>query len=94
MGKKIFTVKNIALGIGFILIDFVVYVVLGLLLMNYDDFYDESKGPYWSLESMTTAQKATYIGLNVWHFINVLIFGYVIYRMVKALRNNVLQQNL
>ena len=86
MGEKIFKFKNVAFGIGFILIDLVVYVILGLLLMNYDDFYDESKGPYWSLESMTTTQKITYIGLNVWHVVNVIIIGYVIYRIVKALR--------
>jgi len=79
MAKKIFTFKNIALGIGLIIIDLVVYIVLGLLLMNYDDFYDESKGVYWSLESMTASQKAIYIGLNIWHIVNILIIGYLIY---------------
>ncbi|WP_298481402.1 hypothetical protein [uncultured Maribacter sp.] len=94
MGKKIFTLKNIALGIGFVLVDLAIYVVLGLLLMDYDDFYDESEGAYWSLESMTTSQKTTYIGLNIWHVINVIIIGYVIYRIVRSWKNNVLQQNL
>ncbi|WP_298507183.1 hypothetical protein [uncultured Maribacter sp.] len=74
--------------------DLAIYVVLGLLLMDYDDFYDESKGAYWSLESMTTSQKTTYIGLNIWHVINVIIIGYVIYRIVRSWKNNVLQQNL
>jgi hypothetical protein len=94
MAKKIFTLNNIAYGISFILVDLAVYVVLGLLLMGYDDFYDESKGALWSLESMTTFEKAIYIGLHIWHIINVLVIGYVIYRVVKAWRNNVLQQNL
>jgi|GEM_PF-1038249 len=94
MGKKIFTVKNIAIGIGLIIFDIAVYIVLGLLLMNYDDFYDESKGEYWSLESMTASQKATYIGLNFWHIVNIIIFGYLIYRIIKIVRNNVLQQRI
>ena len=74
--------------------DLAIYGILGLLLMDYDDFYDESKGAYWSLESMNTPQKATYIGLNIWHVINALVIGYMIYRIVKAWKNNVLQQNL
>ena len=94
MGKKIFSIKNIAIGIGLIIFDLAVYIVLGLLLMNYDDFYDESKGEYWSLESMTASQKATYIGLNIWHIVNILVIGYVIYRIIKIVQNNVLQQRV
>jgi hypothetical protein len=94
MGKKIFTIKNIVNGIGLIIFDLAVYIVLGLLLMNYDDFYDESKGEYWSLGSMTASQKATYIGLNVWHIVNIIIIGYVIYRIIKIVRNNVLQHRI
>ena len=94
MGKKIFTLKNVAIGIGLTIIDLAVYMVLGLLLMNYDDFYDESKGKYWSLESMTAFQKATYIGLNIWHIVNIIIIGYLLYRIIKIARNNVLQQRV
>jgi len=89
--KRILSVKNILIGIGVIIFDLAVYVVLGLLLMNYDDFYDESKGEYWSLESMTFWQKANYIGLNLWHLINLLLIGYVIYRIIKEIRKNALQ---
>lgn len=94
MGKKIYTLKNVAIGIGLIMLDLAVYIVLGLLLMDYDDFYDESKGEYWSLESMTASQKATYIGLNIWHIVNIIIIGYLIYRIIKIVRNNVLQQRV
>lgn len=90
--RKVFSVKNILISIGVILFDLIVYIVLGMLLMNYDDFYDESKGEYWSLESMTFWQKANYIGLNLWHIINVIIIGYVIYRVIKMIRKNALQQ--
>jgi hypothetical protein len=50
--NKILTVKNTLIGIAIIIFDLAVYIFLGLLLMNYDDFYDESKGEYWSLGSM------------------------------------------
>lgn len=50
--------------------------------------YDESEGEYWSLSSMTMSEKATYIGLNVWHFVNLIAVGYIIYGIVKRLRSN------
>ncbi len=91
MSKKILTIKNIVIGIGLIILDLTVYIILGLLLMNYDDFYDESKGEYWSLGSMTASQKATYIALNIWHIVNIAIIVYLIYSIIKTVRHNALQ---
>ena len=92
--KRILSVRNIFIGIGVIFLDLAVYIVLGLLLMNYDDFYEESKGEYWRLESMTFWQKVNYIGLNLWHLTNLLLLGYVIYRIIKKLKKNTLKQGL
>lgn len=75
--------KVILISVAAIVFDLAVYIVLGLLLMNYDDFYDESEGEYWSLSNMTMTEKATYIGLNVWQLVNFIALGYVIYRIVK-----------
>jgi hypothetical protein len=77
------TWRNILFGVVIIAFDLIVYIVLGLLLMGYDDFYDESKGAYWSLASMTAAQKKVYIGLQVWHSVNIICVLYIIYRVVK-----------
>lgn len=85
--SKLLTTKNLLVGIGIILLDLVVYMILGLLLMNYDDFYDESKGEYWSLESMTFWQKVNYIGLNLWHCVNLICLAYLTFRVVKNIRN-------
>tara|TARA_B110001454_G_scaffold211510_1_gene227266 strand:+ start:4404 stop:4598 length:195 start_codon:yes stop_codon:yes gene_type:complete len=63
--KKIVTIKNILLGILFILLDLVVYVFLGIAMMDYDDFYEESKGEYMSLESMDVFQKSIFISMNI-----------------------------
>lgn len=84
--KNLFSSKNILIALGLIIFDLTVYILLGLLLMNYDDFYDESKGEYWSLESMNLWQKVNFIGLNVWHLINLIAIGYVIYRIVKEIK--------
>ncbi len=84
--KKYLTIKNILIVVGIIIFDFIVYVFLGLMLMNYDDFYDESKGEYWSLQSMDFWQKVNYIGLDVWNLINLIAIGYIIYRIVKEIK--------
>lgn len=86
--------KHIILGIGVVIIDLAVYKLLGLLLMNYDDFYTEDKGEYWSLASMTTSEKITYIGLNVWHVINVLGIVYIGYRLTRKLKKHWWQHQL
>lgn len=75
--------KFILISVAVVIFDLAVYLVLGMLLMNYDDFYDESEGEYWSLSSMTMTEKATYIGLNVWDVVNFVALGYVIYRVIR-----------
>lgn len=92
--NRILTIKNVLIGIAVIIFDLAVYLFLGLLLMNYDDFYDESKGEYWSLESMTTSDKITYFGLQFWHLVNIVLIIYVLYRIVKGMRKNALQQSV
>lgn len=80
--KKIFSFKNILIGIVLIIFDSAVYIFLALMLMNYEDFYDESKGAYFSLESMTFWQKVNYISLNIWYLINIIFIVFLIYKIV------------
>lgn len=81
--KKLFTLKNILIAIGLIVFDLVVYLFLGVMLMCYDDTYEESKGEYWSLASMTFWQKVNYISFNLWLLINVILIVFLIYKIVK-----------
>lgn len=81
--KKIVTIKNILLGILFILLDLVVYVFLGIAMMDYDDFYEESKGEYMSLESMDVFQKSIFISMNIWNIINIVLVICIIYKVYK-----------
>lgn len=75
--------KVILISVAIVTFDLAVYLVLGLLMMNYDDFYDETEGEYWRLSSMTMSEKATYIGLNAWHVVNLIALGCVIYRTIR-----------
>lgn len=84
--KKIFTIKNILIGIGLIVFDLAVYLFLGLMLMNYDDFYEESKGEYFSLASMTFWQKVNYISINLWVLLNVIVIIYLLYQIIVWLK--------
>jgi hypothetical protein len=72
----------------FCLADLFVYIILGLLLMGYDDNYNESKGEYWGLASMTTQEKLIYIGFQVWNVLNIIVALFLIYRGYKRFMNN------
>lgn len=66
--------------------DIFVYMILGVLQMDYDDNYDSSKGEYWSLASMNKWQLFFYFLLQLWNILNIigLIFiGRKIYKRIK-----------
>lgn len=66
--------------------DIFIYIVLGVLQMDYDDNYDSSKGEFWSLVSMNKRQLIFYFLLHLWNILNIigLIFiGRKIYKRIK-----------
>lgn len=80
--KKVFTIKNILITIVVLLADFATHIYFGLMILSYEDFYDENKGPYWSLESMTGIQQFAYIGQHILIALNWLLLGWIGYRIV------------
>ena len=90
--KKIFTIKNIVLGVLFIFLDLVLFIIIGLIIMTYEDFYDESLGSYWSLESMTIIQKIAYIGFYVWWVLNILTIIFIGYKIFKSFSKSTIKQ--
>ncbi|REG88383.1 hypothetical protein [Flavobacterium aquicola] len=68
---------DIIYGIAIIVADLAVFIVLGVLLMGYDDNYDSSEGEYWSFASMNTTEKIIYICYNAWIFLNVIVLIYI-----------------
>ena len=74
------------IALAIMLIDLLVYVTLGIALMKYDDFYEPSKGAYFSWESMDSFDKKVYASLIVWNFLNlvgIIYLGLKIYQFFK-----------
>ncbi|MDJ1485519.1 hypothetical protein QNI16_33825 [Cytophagaceae bacterium YF14B1] len=79
------TRNKIFVGLVVVLFDLFVGVFFGVAMMDYDDSYMESKGEYWSWESMNDFQKGISVGINIWVVINLFILGFIIYRLIKRL---------
>ena len=78
--------KHLVYAFAIIIVDLLIFMVLGLLLMNYDDNYDSSKGEYWSLESMNASEKLIYYCYQAWIILNVIglvYLGLKIFRKIK-----------
>jgi hypothetical protein len=86
MAKKTFRFIDIVYLVAIILFDVVVYMVLGLFLMGYDDTYDSTKGEYWSFGSMNDQEKAFYIAINVWNVLNIVGVTYLVYRIIRRVK--------
>lgn len=67
--------------------DIFVYMILGVLQMDYDDNYDSSKGEYWSLGSMNKLQLLFYFLLQLWNLLNILGIIYVGRKIYKRIKN-------
>jgi hypothetical protein len=75
--------KKIVVCIIIIVLDLAIYIFLGLLLMEYDDFYESSKGEYFSLASMTVRQKVVWITYNIWIWLNLLAIVCLLFLLLK-----------
>ncbi len=78
---KIF--KQILFYILFIAIDLALWIIIGLVLLNYEGFYDESKGEYFSLKSMTTIEKIAYFSYYIWIISNITLIIYIANGLIK-----------
>jgi hypothetical protein len=67
--------------------DIFVYIILGVLQMDYDDNYNSSKGEYWSLESMNKLQLVFYFLLQLWNLLNILGILYIGRKIYKQIKN-------
>lgn len=69
-------------------VDILVFIILGLLLMCYDDKYDFSKGEYLNLLSMNSTEKVIYIIYNDWILLNTFGLFYLAGKVYRNTRNN------
>jgi hypothetical protein len=87
MQKRRFRSLDILYWIAIIMADLFIYIVLGLLMMGYDDSYTESKGPYWSWESMNLQERIIYSATQIWNLVNVIAVVYLIFRAYRYFRS-------
>jgi hypothetical protein len=73
--------------LAIILADVFIYLVLGLLQMDYDDSYDSSKGEYWSLASMNNRQLIYYFALHLWNILNILGLILMLRKLYKRIKS-------
>ena len=86
MGSTKVYFKNVIYWVAVIIADIFVYLILGVLQMDYDDNYDSSKGEYWSLVSMNNRQLIFYFALQLWNILNIIgiiFIGRKIYKRIK-----------
>jgi hypothetical protein len=74
--------------VAFIGADVFIFLLLGILLMGYDDSYDISKGEYWSLKSMNATEKLIYFFYIIWIGINIIGLVYIGHKIYKRIKNN------
>jgi hypothetical protein len=74
--------------IAFIIADLFVFWFLSVWFMIYTDFYDESEGPWMSLQSMTTKEKIIYFAIDLWYIANILLITWLTYKAFKWFRQN------
>jgi len=84
--NNLFSLFNISIAFLIIIFDLIIYIVLGTILMNYDDSYEESKGIYWSYESMTSSEILSSYAFAAWNLINLIFIGFILYKLIKYLK--------
>ncbi len=81
--KEFFNIRYIALLLGMVVVDIAVYLILGVAMMRYDDFHDESEEGYLSLSSMDLTDKIIHLSFGLWNVINLFVLGLAIYKLIK-----------
>ncbi len=75
--------KYTLLGALVLVVDLSVYLYLGLLLMNYEDFHGDNLGSSSKLVSMDAGYRAFLYGSIAWNLVNLTGISYVAYRLFK-----------
>lgn len=88
MGKLKIRLIDIIYWLAIIATDIFVYMILGVLQMDYDDNYDSSKGEYWSLASMNNRQLIFYFALQVWNILNIIGLTLLVRKIYKRIKNS------
>ena len=87
-------IKRVLLVALIIIIDLFLYLFLGLMMMNYEDFYTPEDGPWYSLESMTTQEMLIWFAYHGWFVLNSIILIFLTYKWIKKKRKTTAQHGI
>lgn len=89
----IFSSKRFLVGLIIVFLDIFIYIVLGVMMMAYDDNYNESKGEYGSWTSMTTFDKTISCLVLFWNVVNIFTAIFILHTFIKQIRNKYIDKN-
>ncbi len=75
--------NRIGWAFSIIVVDIILYLIIGLVIINYEGTYIESKGEYFSLQSMSLIEKVAFISYYLLVIINIILIAYFIYKIFK-----------
>lgn len=79
---------NIIFWLAVAAADIFIFILLGVLLMGYEDQYDVSKGEYWSLASMNTTEKIIYLSFYGWIILNIIAGIFILTKIYRKWKYN------
>ena len=75
--------KRIILIAIILIFDLSVYLFLGLMMMNYEDFYTPEKGPWYSIASMSKREVIIWFAYQGWIVLNIFVAVFLVYKLIK-----------
>jgi hypothetical protein len=81
-------ILSIFYWIAIIAADIFIYMLLGLLQLDYEDTWNPSKGELWSSESMTKWQLIFSYALLIWNVVNLFAILFIARKVYIRLRYN------
>lgn len=78
--------STVALWFAIIAADIFIYLVLGILQMDYDDSYQGPESEYGSLASINSRQLLFYFLLQFWNILNVIGLVLIAGKVFKLLK--------
>ncbi|OOQ60824.1 hypothetical protein [Mucilaginibacter pedocola] len=70
-----------------VVFDVWIYMAIGMAMMSYDDFYKGDPNEWGAWHTLSAFDKKVFTAWYIWHFVNLLGVGYILYRLITRWRN-------
>jgi len=86
MGKTTLRFTDLIFWLTLVGADLFIYIVFGVLQMDYEDHWDQTKGAFGSFSSMNTWQLTFYVALQLWNVINFIGLLFMVRRLYNRMK--------